>query len=90
VGFEGQIRPRSSMSKVGVHCALGTLDAGFRGIIGATLTLLNSGNKDFEIHIGDKVAQLVLAPVARAEFAVAERLSSSERGEGGWGSSGRQ
>lgn len=89
VTFEAQIRPRSSMSKAGVYCALGTIDNGYRGELGATLTLVNTGHLDFEIHIGDKIAQLVIAPVVRVEFEEAHELSQSERGQDGWGSSGR-
>lgn len=87
-GYEAQIRPRSSLNAEGVHCALGTIDQGYRGEMLAVLTLLQSRH-DYEIYIGDKVAQLVIAPVARATFEEAAELGESERGTGGFGSTGR-
>lgn len=87
-GYEAQIRPRSSLSKAGVFVSLGTVDAGYRGVVGATLTLVRPG-ADFEIFIGDRVAQMVIAPVTHATFEEAEELSASERGTGGFGSTGR-
>lgn len=87
-GYEAQLRPRSSLNLQGVYGAFGTIDQGFRGEICAVLTLLNRGYQDYEIHIGDKVAQLVIAPVARASFVEGE-LSDSDRGAGGFGSTGR-
>jgi dUTP pyrophosphatase len=99
-GYEAQIRPRSSLSKSGVHVALGTIDAGYRGPLGATVTLLLSGERwsldeqrmepvRYVIRPGDRIAQLVIAPVSHAAFEPAEELTMSERGESGWGSSGR-
>lgn len=88
-GYEAQIRPRSSMSKQGIHVAFGTIDSGYRGEIGATVMVVNPGLGQYPIHIGDKVAQLVIAPVSRASFELAESLSESARGEGGWGSTGK-
>jgi dUTP pyrophosphatase len=99
-GYEAQIRPRSSLSKRGVHVALGTIDSGYRGEIGATALLLDHRDRwdaeeqgprphRFVVRAGDRIAQLVIAPVTRATFEEAEELSASERGDGGWGSSGR-
>lgn len=87
-GYEAQIRPRSSMSKSGIYVATGTVDSGYRGIVGATLTLIKPGG-DFEIYIGDRVAQMVVCPVTKASFRIAKELSVTARGEGGFGSSGR-
>lgn len=95
--FEAQIRPRSSLSKAGVHVSLGTIDSGYRGPLGATVTLLQSeltfsrglGPAVYVINPGDRIAQLVIAPVSRADFEAADELSDSERGATGWGSSGR-
>lgn len=88
-GYEAQLRPRSSLNLEGVYAALGTIDQGYRGEICAVVTLLNRGYSDYVIHIGDKVAQLVIAPVARATFEEAAELGESERGTAGFGSSGR-
>jgi dUTP pyrophosphatase len=87
-GYEAQLRGRSGLSSQGVHVEQGTIDQGYRGELQATLILLNRGYADYEIHIGDKVAQLVVAPVARATFVEGE-LGESERGAGGFGSTGR-
>jgi len=87
-GYEAQIRPRSSLNSQGVAVLLGTIDQGYRGELSATMVLLNRGYADYEIHIGDKVAQLVIAPVARATFVEGE-LGESARGAGGFGSTGR-
>ncbi len=89
VGFEGQVRPRSGLAlKHGVTVlnAPGTIDAGYRGEIGVVLA--NFGDAPFAVETGMRIAQLVIASVATVTVEVADSLSSSERGVGGYGSSG--
>jgi dUTP pyrophosphatase len=88
-GFEGQVRARSGNAlRHGIACvnAPGTIDSDYRGEV--KVILGNFGSDAFTIRRGDRIAQLVLAPVARAEFAVASELPGSARGEGGFGSTG--
>lgn len=85
-GFEGQVRPRSGHSKKGVYCALGTIDAPYRGEVGVLLT--NMSDDPFVIWEGDRIAQLVIAPVALAEPVEVAELDETERGDKGYGSSG--
>jgi len=87
---EGQVRPRSGLAAkhgVTVLNAPGTIDAGYRGEV--KVILINHSDTDFEIAVGDRIAQLVIAPVYEAEFIEAAALESSDRGAGGFGSSGR-
>ena len=89
VGFEGQVRPRSGLAlKRGVTVlnAPGTIDSGYRGEIGVILA--NFGTDSFAIEPGDRIAQLVIAPVANVAVEVAVELSETERGGGGFGSTG--
>ena len=89
VGFEGQVRPRSGLAlKNGVTVlnAPGTIDAGYRGEIGVVLA--NFGDASFKVEPGMRIAQLVIAAVAEVSVELAESLSSSERGIGGYGSTG--
>lgn len=89
VGFEAQIRPRSGLAlRDGVTClnAPGTIDADYRGPI--CVILANLGTAAFTIRRGDRIAQLVVAPVSRAQFDLVEELPVSERGPGGFGSTG--
>ena len=89
-GYEAQIRPRSGLaSKHGVTVlnAPGTIDADYRGEIG--VLLINHGDAPFSIRRGERVAQMVIASVVRAEFAPAASLPVSKRGSGGFGSTGR-
>ncbi|MBQ1197690.1 MAG: dUTP diphosphatase [Spirochaetaceae bacterium] len=89
-GFEIQIRPRSGLAlNHGVTClnAPGTIDSDYRGEI--KVVLINLGDKDFEINNGDRIAQMVVAPVVQCNFEVVKELSSTVRGEGGFGSTGR-
>jgi dUTP pyrophosphatase len=88
-GFEIQVRPRSGLAaRHGVTClnAPGTIDSDYRGEI--KVLLVNHGKEPFTVNHGDRIAQLVTAPVARAEFTQAASLSRTERGEGGFGSTG--
>lgn len=88
-GFEAQVRPRSGLSTkhgVTVPNAPGTIDADYRGEV--MVALINLGRADFTVEPGMRVAQLVFAPVARADIAEVAELSSTERGTGGFGSTG--
>jgi dUTP pyrophosphatase len=88
-GFEIQVRPRSGLALkhgISVPNAPGTIDSDYRGEL--KVILINHGAQPFEILRGDRVAQLVLAPVTRAAWLTVEELESTERGEGGFGSTG--
>lgn len=88
-GYEVQVRSRSGLSYkngVVVANAPGTIDSGFRGEV--CVILQNLGDGPFPIEPGDRIAQGVLAPVVRAEFVEADTLDDSQRGEGGFGSTG--
>ena len=89
-GFEAQVRPRSGLalrSGLTVVNAPGTIDSDFRGEL--KVLLVNLGDEPVAINRGDRVAQLIIAPVARARFTEAAELGPSQRGEGGFGSTGR-
>jgi dUTP pyrophosphatase len=89
-GYEAQVRPRSGLaSKHGVTVlnAPGTVDADYRGEIG--VRLINHGNAPFPIRRGERIAQMVIASVVRAELVPATSLSATKRGGGGFGSTGR-
>ena len=89
-GHEGQIRPRSGLAVrhgIGMVNAPGTIDQDYRGEIG--VVLVNLGQHPFEIHRGDRIAQLVVAPVVRVAVALVEDLSETDRGDGGFGSTGK-
>jgi len=88
-GLEAQVRPRSGLAaKKGVTVlnAPGTIDADYRGEIG--VILVNVSNEDFTIQNGERIAQLVIARHERAEWIKVENISETERGEGGFGSTG--
>jgi dUTP pyrophosphatase len=88
-GFEAQIRPRSGLAlRDGVTClnTPGTIDADYRGPIGVILA--NLGSLPVTIRRGDRIAQLVVAPVSRAQFELVDELPESTRGVGGFGSTG--
>jgi dUTP pyrophosphatase len=89
-GYEAQVRPRSGLAAkhgVTVLNAPGTVDADYRGEIG--VLLINHGDAPFAIRRGERIAQMVIASVTRAELVPAASLSSTERGSGGFGSTGR-
>jgi dUTP pyrophosphatase len=89
-GFEAQVRPRSGLAAkhgVTVLNAPGTIDADYRGEVG--VLLINHGEVPFTIRRGERIAQMVIAPVVEAELAVAAALSATDRGSGGFGSTGR-
>lgn len=87
-GYEAQIRPRSGLAKKGLSIpnAPGTIDADYRGEV--KVIMINLGNKDFTIRSGDRIAQMIIAPVIHAEFQETDDLSETIRGEGGFGSTG--
>lgn len=88
-GYEIQVRPRSGLAaKKGVTVlnAPGTIDSDYRGEV--KVILINHGKEDFTVSNGDRIAQLIVSPVLRAEFATAQELSSTRRGAGGFGSTG--
>jgi len=90
-GFEGQVRARSGLAlKSGLALAngVGTIDADYRGEVG--VLIVNLGSEPVTLARGDRIAQLVIAPVARAVFEEAPRLGRTERGAGGFGSTGAQ
>ena len=88
-GFEGQVRPRSGLGLregVTVVNTPGTIDADYRGEVG--ILLINLGQKPFRINRGDRIAQLVIAPVYRAELELTDELEATSRNEGGFGHTG--
>jgi len=88
-GFEIQVRPRSGLALkhgITVANAPGTIDSDYRGEL--KVILVNHGAADFAVVRGDRVAQLVLAPVTRASWLVTDELDETARGEGGFGSTG--
>jgi dUTP pyrophosphatase len=91
VGFEIQVRPRSGLS-LKTHLLVvnspGTIDSDYRGEV--KIIMGNLGDKDEVINHGDRVAQIVLAPIVQAKFQVGHELTSTSRGAGGFGSTGLQ
>ncbi len=88
-GFEIQIRPRSGLAlKHGITLpnAPGTIDSDYRGPLG--VIVMNAGHEAFEIVHGDRIAQMVVAPVMRAAFSEVDALDATSRGQGGFGSTG--
>ena len=88
-GYEIQVRPRSGLAAkngVTVLNTPGTIDSDYRGEI--KIILINLGDKDFVINSGDRVAQMVIAPLIQASFSIVNELSDTTRGSGGFGSIG--
>ncbi|MBN7786001.1 dUTP diphosphatase [Ponticoccus gilvus] len=88
--YEVQIRPRSGLAlKHGITLpnSPGTIDSDYRGALG--VIVMNAGTEPFTIAHGDRIAQMIVAPVVRATFAQADSLPDTVRGEGGFGSTGR-
>ena len=88
-GYEGQIRPRSGLALrygIGMANSPGTIDSDYRGEIG--LIVVNWGREPFVIKRGDRIAQMVIAAVSRAEVVEVKTLESTSRGDGGFGHSG--
>jgi dUTP pyrophosphatase len=89
-GHEAQVRPRSGLAaKHGITClnTPGTIDADYRGEV--KVILINLGQEPFVIRRGERIAQMVVAPVTRAELDVVTELDETKRGAGGFGSTGR-
>jgi dUTP pyrophosphatase len=89
-GFEGQVRPRSGLAfRHGVTClnSPGTVDADYRGEV--KVILVNLGPEAFIVRRGDRIAQLLIAPVVQATWRETDALDETARGEGGFGSTGR-
>jgi dUTP pyrophosphatase len=89
-GYEAQVRPRSGLAaKHGITClnSPGTIDADYRGEV--KVILINLGQEAFVIKRGERIAQMIIAPVTRAELKVVAELDETKRGAGGFGSTGR-
>ncbi|MBR6323374.1 MAG: dUTP diphosphatase [Victivallales bacterium] len=89
IGYEAQVRPRSGLAlKHGITVlnTPGTIDAGYRGEVG--VILINAGPADFTVARGDRIAQMVVQKLADVELVAAEQLSDTNRGTGGFGSTG--
>ena len=89
--YEAQIRPRSGLAyKKGITVlnSPGTIDADYRGEVG--VILVNLSEQDFVIEDGERIAQMVIAPYTKAEWNVVTKLSETDRGEGGFGSTGKK
>jgi dUTP pyrophosphatase len=90
-GYEGQVRPRSGLAakhQIGVMNSPGTIDSDYRGEVKIILT--NFGNSVFDIKVGDRIAQLVVAPVVKAVWHEVDAVDETGRGSGGFGHTGRQ
>ena len=88
-GFEGQVRPRAGLALkhgIGIVNAPGTIDSDYRGEVG--IVLINHGSEPFVVERGARIAQLVIAPVARVELVLVTDLDDTKRGTGGYGSTG--
>lgn len=88
-GYEAQVRPRSGLSLnhgITVINSPGTIDSDYRGEI--KVPIINLGEFDYVIHPNDRIAQLVFSPIVRATFNYVTKLNQTERGEGGFGSTG--
>ena len=90
VGYEIQIRPRSGLAakkNISILNTPGTIDADYRGEI--KIILINFGKQEFKINPNDRIAQMILCPVIKAELEVVDELQDTKRGEGGFGSTGK-
>ena len=91
VNYEAQIRPRSGLAlkhNITLTNSPGTIDAGYRGEVG--VIMFNHGPAEFEVKRGDRIAQMVITELPEVELDLAESLSESDRGTGGFGSTGKQ
>ncbi|MEQ1946802.1 MAG: dUTP diphosphatase [Bryobacteraceae bacterium] len=87
-GYEAQIRPRSGLAlKNSMSCNFGTIDPGYRGEI--KVVMFNFGKADYVVEKGDRIAQIVIAKYEAVEWEEGDDLSDSQRGSGGFGSSGK-
>ena len=88
-GYEASVRTRSGLNKNhGIVCILGTIDSDYRGEIG--VVLYNLSREPYEINPGDRIAQLVISPCIQANWQSVDHLDKTDRGEGGFGSTGKQ
>lgn len=86
-GYEMQIRPRSGLATKGKQAIFGTIDSDYRGEVGAII--YNSSDEEFVVKKGDRIAQCLIAPVIIASFNAVNELSETERGNSGFGSTGK-
>lgn len=89
IGYAGVVKDRSSVAAAGLHCLAGVIDSSYRGEL--KVLIVNLGQSAYTIQIGQKIAQLLLAPVHVEEISLVEsleELSASKRGTGGFGSTG--
>jgi dUTP pyrophosphatase len=89
-GYEGQVRPRSGLANrhgLTLLNSPGTIDPGYRGEI--RVLMINHGREDYTVHPGDRVAQLIIGACVAVEWDLHEDLAASQRGQGGFGSTGR-
>ena len=87
-GYEAQVRGRSGLNKThGIVVPTGTIDADYRGDIG--VVVYNLSREPFTIHPGDRIAQLVICPVVQADWQHVDQLDKTDRGDGGFGSTGK-
>lgn len=87
-GYEGVIKPRSGNTKDGIDIGIGTIDSNYRGICKACV--INDSDKSFEIEKGDRICQIEITKVPVIEWVEVDTLDDTERGEKGFGSSGRK
>lgn len=90
-GYEAQVRPRSGLARdfgIDVSNSPGTIDADYRGEV--QIILSNHGTESFVVERGDRIAQMIVAPVSRVEWEVVSSLDETVRGEGGFGHTGRR
>lgn len=88
-GYEGQVRPRSGLALkhgIGILNSPGTIDSDYRGVVG--IILFNFSREPFVVKRGDRIAQLVISKVEKVTFSISEKLDTSERESGGFGSTG--
>ena len=91
VNYEAQVRPRSGLAlkhNITLTNSPGTIDAGYRGEVG--VIMFNHGPEEFAVKRGDRIAQMVITELPQVELELAESLSESDRGAGGFGSTGKQ
>ena len=91
VGYEAQIRPRSGLAlkhDLMLTNSPGTIDSGYRGEVG--VIMYNGGTEEFKISRGDRIAQMVICQLPEIELCIADSLSDTNRGEGGFGSTGKK
>ncbi len=88
-GYEGQVRPRSGLAMkngISILNTPGTIDSDYRGEV--KVLLVNFGKEDFEINFGDRIAQIIISRYEKVDLVEADEVSDTERGDGGYGSTG--